>query len=326
MLRHLPLVVLAMWLYGCGSCNPPQEEGRKDRQSAISKAKKRRAAKAKKRKKRQAEIDKLMKDIKVTKDEKLCEEGLRYNARQVQAVALKRLEQLKSTSPEAIKSSIPLLASRGPLVRKYALSTLKSMGEPAVQPLIDQLHSKASLAKAKYEKDGKKHSIRREIRRTLAAMGEPAVPGLIKALESDDYLQKTSAVMALGNMTDEKALDALDGVLKLTEDEDMRVRKSAILNAVKMAPEDKKVKKMLTKIGKDENEEIKAVATSAVELQAKVIEAKKAAAEKAAAEAANEKKADGEKASVTKADAKKAEPKKVEAKKAAPKSDTPPKS
>lgn len=94
--------------------------------------------------------------------------------------------------------------------RKYVLRTLgKINDERVLDPLISMLKS---------------DEFKDDATRALVELGKPAVPKLIEALSSREDFVKKQAILALGDIQDEQAVDPL---IALLQDQDWLVRLTA---------------------------------------------------------------------------------------------------
>lgn len=98
-------------------------------------------------------------------------------------------------------------------VRSEIMVTLVSIGEPAVQPIIRSLDDESDV------------NIQWDLIKSLGAIGEPAIEYLMQMLESKKSVERSNAARALGSMKDERLLEPLIRIL--TSDTEYRPRSCA---------------------------------------------------------------------------------------------------
>jgi HEAT repeat protein len=124
----------------------------------------------------------------------------------VRSAAVEALAKLRD--PNTVKSLCAALDDKSSEVRQMALKGLVTLGEVAVNPLIDALRKGNSLAA-----DG------------LVGIGAPAVTPLIDTLRDRDPYLRQSAARVLGRLHDDRALKPLSEALN---DKDSHVRHAAV--------------------------------------------------------------------------------------------------
>jgi HEAT repeat protein len=110
---------------------------------------------------------------------------------------------------QAVDPLLEVLKDQNPLVREGAVQTLEKIGDPRVIPQLIEAF---------------KNTTRKRIADALKSMGSASFEPLMEALKNDDPRIRVGAVLALSEMKNPAALEALT---KMEKDKDILVRQFA---------------------------------------------------------------------------------------------------